>query len=1053
MNISKISVKRPIATLMAILAVLSFGFLSLTQLSMDLFPNMNIPIVLVMTTYDGAGPQEIESLITKPLEERLSSVSGLDYIESTSSSGSSMVMVRFTTDVDVDNAAADVREQVDLIKSMLPEDANDPVTIKIDINSMSGIMMSVTGNGKNVTELKTLLEDDIVPIIERQPGVGSVSVMGGTDREIQVVVDENKLRGYGITEATLSSMITGENINTPLGSIYRGNKNLTLRIKGEYTDITEIENIPLTTASGGTIHVRDVAQVIDGLADTTSVAYTDDMESINLRITKQSTANTVGMSDAVMKKMEDIKRDYPDLDFLVLYDPADYIRDALSNVVNTALQGGVLAIIILFVFLRSFRSTMVVGIAMPVSIIATFAAMKVAGVNFNLMSLGGLALGIGMLVDNSIVVLESIFQKLEQGIDRFTAAVEGGREVTNSVIASTLTTVVVFLPITFVGGSVGELFNDMCLTIVFSLSCSLVVALTFVPMACSILLSPENIKEKDKSEMNVVEKVISVPLNAIGHFLDGLTTVYKKVLHRALLNKKITVLIAFAFVVLTGCVIPTVGMDFMPASDEGSIAIEIECPKGTEVDVTEGIAWQVIDAVRDIPEIEHIALSTGGSGGMAALMGSSDDAASITIDLVDLEERDRSSDQVAQEMRELTKNIAGARIECAASSNSMGSYSGGDLEIHINGVDDNELKRLSDEFVNRIKDIPGLVDVKSSYEEGSPQTTIRINRDKAYSYGITTASIASMLRTDITGSTPTTYKINDDEYDIRIMQADEKINYISDVENLLIPTAQGGSIPFSEIAEIINESVPTSITRKDQTTYVSVTANLENISTGDAQTAIAEAVADMQFPDDYNWIYGGSAEQMAKSFSGLLYALIIAIFLVYMVMAAEFEAFSFPAIVMFSIPIAVTGGLFGCFVTGESISVTSLLGLIMLAGVVINNAIVLIDYTNLLIREHDQTPFDALEIAGPTRLRPILMSSLTTVLGMVPMMLSQASGAETMRGLAIVVVFGLSLSTLVTLLLVPAVYLGFNNVIARGKIKKEKRKARKIAKKAAKSNG
>jgi HAE1 family hydrophobic/amphiphilic exporter-1 len=427
-------------------------------------------------------------------------------------------------------------------------------------------------------------------------------------------------------------------------------------------------------------------------------------------------------------------------------------------------------------------------------------------------------------------------------------------------------------------------------------------------------------------------------------------------------------------------------------------------------------------------------------------MGASDDAATINIDLVSVEERERSSDEVAQEMRSLTRDIAGAEIECTSSSNSMGSYSSSGVELQLYGDDNDTLKSITDQYVQKMETIPGLVDVKSSYEDGEPQTTIRINRDKAYGYGITTSSIASMLRTAVTGLTPTTYKIDDTEYDIRVMYDSDNINYLEDVENILIPTAQGGSIPLSEIAEITNEDVPVSITREDQAKYATVTANLENLSTGKATSAIEEAIKDVVLPDDYYYKFGGTSEKMTEAFTNLALALILAVFLVYMVMAAEFEAFSFPAIVMFSIPIAVTGGLFGCFVMGQSISITSFLGLIMLAGVVINNAIVLIDYTNLLIRERDMTAFDALEVAGPTRLRPILMSSLTTVLGMLPMMLSQDSGSESMRGLATVVVFGLTLSTLVTLLLVPAVYLGFKNMQDRSKAKKEAKKLKKLKK-------
>ena len=1045
MNFAKVSVKRPVATLMAILVAISFGFLSLSNLSMDLFPNMNIPIALVMTTYDGAGPEEIETLITEPLEKTLASLGGLDELTSTSSSGVSMIMIQFTNDVDIDNAAADVREKVDLVKSSLPDDAQDPMVIKLDINSTSSIMISATAEGKDITELKELIEDEVSPRFERQNGVASVSLYGGEEREIRVIVDQNKLRGYGISEATVSSMLAAENINVPLGTISQGDKNLTLRVKGEFQSLEEIENTALTTSTGGTIYVRDIAEVREEFTDTASMSYTDGVPSIMMSISKQSTANTVNVSSAVMAEMAKVQSDMPEVNFKVISDPADYIKDSLSSVADSALKGGILAIIVLYVFLRNFRSTLVVGVAMPVSIVTTFAFMYFFGVNFNLMSLGGLTLGIGMLVDNSIVVLESIYKKLEDGEDRFTAAIEGGREVTNSVIASTLTTVVVFLPITFVGGTVGELFNDLCLTIVFSLMSSLIVALTFVPMASSILLSPERVSGTYRKK-NLFNKVLDI----IGIWLDNLDKGYRVILRRALRNKKITALIAVAFVIATGISLTGVGVEFMPSSDEGQVSISVKLPKGTKIESTEKIAWQVIDAIQETPEIDDISMTMGGSGAMSALTGSSEDNASITVNLVEKDQRDKTSNEVAIGMRALVKDIAGAEIEVTASSSSMGSYSGGGAEIIIKGDEMETLQQIGNDFVDILKSIPGTADVKTSVEDAAPQTTIRLDRGKATNYGISVGSVASLLRTDISGTAATTYKISGDEYDIRVMQDTEKINFITDVENLLIPTSKGTSVPLYEIADITTEDVPVSISRDNQTRYITVTANLEGVVLGDVNKQFAEKVKIYDVPEGYTWENGGTSEQMATAFSGLALALLIAVFLVYMVMAAEFEAFSFPLIVMCSVPIAMTGGLFGCFVFGQPISVTSFLGLIMLAGVVINNAIVLIDYGNLLVRERGYTPLDAMEEAGPVRLRPILMSTLTTVLAMVPMMVSQAEGSEMMRGLAVVVVFGLTLSTLVTLLLVPAVYVGFNNRMEKHLRRKERRHNRKELKKELK---
>ena len=1045
MNLSSLSVKRPVTTIMCVLVAISFGLMSMMNLSMDMMPNMNIPIVLIMTTYDGASSEEIKTLVTEPLESAVATVSGLDTLQSESSAGNSMIMARFDYSVDVDVAAQDVRERVDMYKAMLPDDAKDPMILKIDINSLAGnIVISASSNTKTINELKALMDDRIVPRIERQNGVASVNTIGGNDKIIEVAINQEKMRVYGITESTVTGMLVSENINTPLGSVYKGDKNLTLRVKGEFRDINEIRDVLIPTSSGGNVFLSDIATVTEKFDETKAFSYTDGLESITMSVSKNSTANTVDVSKAVFKEMAKIQEEMPDINFVTVRDPAEYVTLALSSVANSLWQGGLFAIIVLFLFLREIRSTLVVAVSMPVSVVTTFAVMRLAHVNFNMMSLGGLTLGIGMLVDNSIVVMESIFKKLEEGLDKTHAAIEGGTEVINSVVASTLTTIAVFLPITMVEGQVSELFNDMCLTIVFSLLCSLVVSITFVPMAASLLLSPEDTGEKK------AKTILGKPLDFIGYLLTGLEKIYDKLIHKALDMKKLTVAIALAFVVITGMVIPTMNMEFMANTDESSVSITVSLPKGSNIKRTEEISWKVVDAVKDDPDIKNISMSAGNTGGMSALMDATEDSSTVTVSLKKKSEgRTRTTDEVASEMRKKLTNIPGAEIEVSSAGSSMGSYSSAGVEIEVYSDNSEDAKKVSDDFVEILKGFSGITDVKSSIEESSPNATIRIDKRKANSLGISISSISGILRTDITGSSPTKYKIDGDEYDIKVVLEDGKVNYISDVEKLLIPTAGGGSVPLSEISEVIEEDVPVSIARKDQTDMITVSGTLDGAALSQIQNQFDEAVMSYNLPGDVTWQYGGVAERMAEAFSGLLIALVVAVLLVYMVMAAEFEAYSFPFIVMFSIPIAITGGLFGNFVWGQAISVTSLLGLIMLSGVVVNNAIVLIDYANLQVRDRGKNYKEAMLIAGPARLRPILMSTLTTVLGMIPMMVSQADGSESMRGLAVTVVFGLLFSTLVTLLLIPAIYVAFNERIDKKKKKKQAKKEKNAAKKAA----
>ncbi len=1045
MNLSVASVKRPVTTLMCVLVAISFGLMSLMNMGLDMLPNMNIPVVLVMTSYDGASSEEIKNLVTEPMEKAVASVSGLDTLQSTSSAGSSIVAAQFDFSVDVDVAAQDVRERVDMYKAMLPEDASDPTVMKLDITSMTGnIMVSATSDKRDINDLKEMMDDLIVPRIERQNGVASVTMIGGDEKIIEVALNQEKMRAYGISESTVTGLLASENINTPLGSVYQGDKNLTLRIKGEYRDITEIKDVVIPTGTGGSVFLSDIATVTEKYDENRGFSYTNNKESIFMAISKNSTANTVNVADAVFDEIEKIQEDYPEIEFTTIFDPSDYIKTSLSSVGTSALQGGIFAVIVLFLFLREIRSTLVVAVSMPVSIITTFAVMKLMNVNFNLMSLGGLTLGIGMLVDNSIVVMESIFVKLEQGKDRITAAKEGGTEVINSVLASTLTTVAVFLPITMVGGTVAELFNDLCLTIVFSLLSSLVVSVTFVPMACSVLLTPDVVEpKKSKGPIGWV-------LDLVGGVITALEKGYDKLIHVVLNNKKATVAVAIAFVVITGMVIPNMNTEFMSSTDESSVSIDISLPKGTTIDKTEDISWKVIHAIEDIEEIKDISARAGGDSASSAIMGSSEDSASITISLYkkgDKEHpRKRSTAEVGEEMRDRVKNIAGADITVSYSGNSMGSYSSGDFEVVLYSDDSEQLQKTSDRILNIVKGFEGITDVESSVEDRSPNATIRIDKRKANNLGINVASISSLLRTDITGTAPTTFKIDGEEYDIKVVLEDGKVDYLTDVEELLIPTGTGSAVPLSEISEIVDEDVPVSISREDQTDYVSITGALESgYAVSQLQQQFEAAMQSFNMPSTVTWKYGGSTEDMATAFSGLAIALIVALFLVYMIMAAEFEAFSFPFIVMFSIPIAITGGLFGTFIYGQNISVTTLLGLIMLAGVVINNAIVLIDYANLRMREEGLSYKEAMLAAGPLRLRPILMSTLTTVLGMLPMMISQADGSESMRGLAVAVVFGLSFSTLVTLLLIPAIYVAFNERIDKRRKKREARKAAKAA--------
>ncbi len=1007
---AKIFVKRPVTTFMVILIVIAFGVLSIKEIKLEMFPNMNVPIAIVRTTYDGVGPEEMENLITVPLEGVLGTVPGVKNITSNSSNGTSIVIIEYEQGTNIDNAALDMREKVDLIKGMLPDDASEPMVLKINMNDIRSLEIGVSSQKLDLVTLNKTVKDKVMNRLERQDGVASVSISGGKQQEISVTLHEDKLRGYGISEAQVSQLLMAENRNAPAGSIKEGDKTLTIRITGEFESLEEIEDLPITSPKGTVVYLRDIADVDFTYKDNTSISYINGVPSVALTIQKQSVANSVELSDKVNAELDRLKVDFPDLEFKVLSDPADFIKMSISSVIGSAIQGGILAIIILFLFLRNVRTTLIVAASMPISIIATFTLMYYGKITLNMMSLGGLTLGIGMLVDNSIVVLESIFRKLEEGESAFAAAIDGAKEVSASVTASTLTTVVVFLPITFAGGFTAEIFNQLSLTIAFSLFSSLFVSLTFVPMCCSILFRNGYTRAK-KSKLDFV-----------GNAIERIEVVYKRVLEFCLRRRKLTIVIVAGFVALTLASLTVVGFELMPVTDEGSVSVSISMPRGTILSETEKTAFEAIGVLEGVPEIKEVYVNIGGGGTMSMLSGTNTDRAQLTVLLADKKDRNRTTVEVATDIEKRLKKVPGAKFTADAASSMGMMMSSGGVDLNIMGADMEMLQNISEDMLDIFERVPGTRQVKTSIDETTPQASIKVNRAKATSLGIAPSGIAGIVNTAVSGNVVTTYKLSGDEFDIRVRQNKAAHDYLSDIENLLIPTPSGVNVPLYELAEISVRNLPSTITRENSERYITVSAVLDGRDTKSVMNDIQALLDQYSMPPGYTAEFSGSVQQMNETFGDLGFALVLALLLVYMIMAAEFESLLFPLIVMFSIPIALTGGLSGLFVTGQSLSITGFLGLIMLAGVVINNAIVLIDYTNLQRKERGKTMHEALTIAGPVRLRPILMSTLTTVLALIPMLFSSNQGAELMRGLATVVVFGLSLSTLVTLLFIPVVY-------------------------------
>lgn len=1012
---SKTAIKRPITTIMVILMVAMGGILSYTNLDLALMPTMDIPIAIVSTTYVGAGPSEIETLITKPIEEAISSISNIDTVSSQSMANSSFVIAQFTDGTDIDMAAIDMREKIDLVKGSLPDDANDPLVLKMDINAVP-IYIGVTSANLDLTQLNDLLDENVVNRLERIEGVSAVTLSGGDENEIEIKVSPEKLAGYGLTTNQITQVLKAENINLPSGSIYQGDSKMQIRTIGEFTSVDDIRHLPITTPQGGLITLSDVAEVNEVIKERSSFTIINGEKGILISLDKQSTANIVEVSDKIYKEMDKITKDYPELHLTMLTDTSDYIKTSISNVTSTAFQSAAIAVIVLFLFLRNLITSLIIGVSIPVSIFATFGLMYLNGMSMNIISMGGITIGIGMLVDNSVVVMDNIFKFWERGYSPKEAAELGAKEIAMAVTASTLTTVAVFLPLAFVKGTIGQLFQNLAYTICFALAASLVVSLTFVPMACSILLFKG--EQKALRPDNMFNKI----LNKWGDAFDAIDNFYRKVLMSSLRHRKRTFVIVVAFFLLTMASAPLAGFDFMPSMDQGSASISIELPKGSKLELTEEITNEALYRISSIPELDTVFASVG-----SGMMGGGTDSSSITILLVDMKDRTRSTDEVCDEITEMLSDIPGADITVSASSSAMGSYGGKDVSFTVTGTDMETLRSIEKDLTQLLSKQKGLKEVTGSSDDTVPEATVKIDRARASQYGITTSSIAGALSTAVSGSTATQYKVDGDEIDVTIRYDKDVINYLNDVKNVTVTTASGTQIPLTEVANIYETDSTVTINRENQKKYVTVEANTDGIDSSAAMKIIDTALADYPFPDGYSYSYGGNMESMMESFTSLFIVLIVAILLIYMIMASQFENLVYPGIVMFSMPLAITGGIFGLVVTGNTITTTAFMGFIMLMGMVVNNAIVLIDYTNQLVGR-GRTVNQALIMAGPSRLRPILMTTLTTIIGLLPMALGSMEGMEMQKPLAITVIFGLTISTIITLVLIPVIYSSVNDV-------------------------
>jgi len=1011
MSLSSLSVKRPITSLMIFIALVAIGIIAFTGLKIELTPELDLPVIAVITNYSGTSPEDIESLITRPIEAGVATVENLDTLTSQSREGVSLVMAKFSWGTNMDTAERHIRESVDLIESRLPDGAEKPLVFKFDPTLMPVIGISVSGE-KSLAQLRKIAEDDVAPRLERIEGVASADVSGGEVREIQIQVDREKLTSRGITLGQLMDVIRRENVVVPAGTIKEGKTAYTIRTLGEYSSVEQIANTVVTYQNSAPIYVKDIADIVDGAKEQNQITRVNGKPSVVITIRKASGANTVDVSKRVMSQLKNIENSVEGINLSVIFQQAKIIEESMANLINTIILAVVLCGAVIFIFLRSFRSTIVVLISIPVSIITTFIVMNLFGVTMNIISMGGLALGIGLFVDNSIVVLESIFRHRERGEPADQGAIIGSSEVATAITASTLTTICVFFPILFVPGIAGQLFRDMALTITFSLLISLAVALTLVPLVSSRILHLGDSQNR------------GLP-HYMGRFIKKGTSLYEKILDWCLTHRKRVLSgIGALFVLSMFVFFRFVGTSFIPEMDTGQININIKREAGTRLKETDKTLQKAEEIIREkVPELKTMYTSLGAGEGFGALMSEGSHAGSISLELVDRSKRKKSTREIEAQLRKiLPSTLSEAKVTFTSAMGPAGIGASAAANIEIYGYDLAKLRQISYQVEEEVKNVSGAMDINNSLgEEGRPQLSLKYNREKLYDFGLSTSYVSQLIKTAIQGSVASRYKEKGKEYNILVRMKEKDRSKIEDIGNLNILTPKGVHIKLADVVDINYTRAPLTIERKNQHRMADISFRTIGRPLGDVLSDVETKVSRIDFPPDFRWELGGSGEDMRKSLTWLAYALIIGMCLVYMVMASEFESLRDPFIMFLTIPLSLIGVVWMLFITSTTLSIVAMIGIIMLVGIVINNSIVLVDYTNLL-RQRGRGIYEAVREAGRIRFRPVLMTALTTILAMTPLALQIGTGAENWAPMARSVIGGLLAGTFITLLIIPVIY-------------------------------
>jgi len=1017
MLITKFSLKRQITLVMIYGVIIFFSFFSFSQLKIDFFPDIAFPFAGVITSYSGVGPDDIETLISRPIEETVSSVKNIEKVSSQSSKGNSIVTLEFSYGTDMDKAENDIRKNLDYIRDYLPADASEPIVFVFDPSMMPISYFSVSSQYLGPAEIRRLTEDKIEPLLERIDGVASVQTMGGQQRQINVDINPVLLASYDLSPSDVMQAIQFGSGLQPSGTIQTQGRNYNLRVLSEYTSLDQIKKTILTYKKGVPVFISDVANVEDGYKENTNEVRADNGEGVLLVLMKQSDANTVLTSRKVKEAIPDILARLPQgTKFTPIWDQADFILRSVGNLRNTAIIAFFLTFFVIYFFLRNFRGSIIMGVSIPLSVIATFAVMFAANVTLNIISMAGLALAIGMLVDNSIVVLENIYRHREMGKNRLDAADVGSQEVGMAITASTLTTIAVFLPVLFVPNITGQLFKDMVLTITFSLIVSLIVALTVVPM-----MSANILKLDTKRKNNRFEKY----KDAVGGWLEKLSEKYSNYLHWSIYHKKtILISVVVLFVLSVGLAV-FLGGEFMPKSDQGMINVVMESPSGTPIEQTRTYAYNIEDIINETikkEDYESVAIFYGEREGWGAF-GTTSSTIEIMIKLAPKGVRNISQFELQDKLREKFDGIPGVTYsfqEGGAISTEK------DIEIKVIGFDVTGAKAIANELKSKMEKVKGLVDISLNIKETTPELQVHLNKDLLNHYNLSALQVAGNVSTAIQGKIASQYRELGDEYNIRVQFAKEYRNKKESLEQIELALPAGGRVKLKDISNVTEEQSSPTIFRENQSRFVSVGCGLSGIDLSTAVSEIKKIIADTPIPSEYQVILGGTAEDQQEAFFYLGLAFIAAILLVYMLMASQFESLVDPFIIMFTVPLSIIGVFFLLAITGTSLSVMALVGIVMLVGIAVNNGIVLVDYMNQQ-RYKGMELYEAVEFSCKARMRPVLMTALTTILSMVPLAVGMGAGSETWSPLARAVIGGLTATTVLTLIVIPVLYIVFEH--------------------------